>query len=114
MTKLITIFTIMLTLAACAVTQTATRPGIEISPGQIAVINETDSLGAIYIGDKAGNFLKLEIDPGEVWISPSFRGRPHVRIYYGEHFEEYLLMTGLKYRLYQDIRKNRLDIRMIR
>jgi len=104
----------MLTMFGCALTQPALKSGIEISTGQIAVINETDSIGAIYLGDEAGNFFKIEISPGEVWISPSFRGRPHVRVYHGERYEEYLLMTGLKYRLYWDNRKKRVDIRMIR
>jgi len=114
MLKFFSIGVFGLLLAACAATQTFLRPGTDVAPGQIAIINQTDSIGSIHIGDGSGMFFKVDIDAGETWISPAFRGRPHIRVYNGERFEEYLLMTGLQYKLYWDRRKNRLDIKMIR
>lgn len=106
---------VFIVLVSCSSVQYNSKPGTSVSFGQIAIINETDNVHFLYIGAEPSEMYRIDIEPGRTWISPSFNGRPHVRLYYNqEHFEEYLLMTGLIYHLYFDNRKKRTDIKMIR
>jgi hypothetical protein len=115
MKKYFPVIAVFIILVACASVQDISKPGTSVSPGQIAIINETDSIHFLYIGAESSEMYRIDIEPGETWISPSFNGRPHVRLYYNEErFEEYLLMPGLIYHLYFDRRKNRTDIKMIK
>lgn len=102
-------------LVACASVQEISKQGTSISPGQIAIVNETDTTHSLFIGAESAEMYRIEIEPGETWISSSFNVRPHVRLYYTEkRLEEYLLMPGLFYHLYFDKRKKRTDIKLIR
>ena len=102
-------------LVACASVQEISKQGTSISPGQIAIVNETDTTHFLFIGAESTEMYRIDIEPGETWISPSFNGRPHVRLYYNEErFEEYLLVPGLFYHLYFDNRKKRTDIKLMR
>jgi uncharacterized protein YcfL len=104
-----------LLLVACASVQDISNKGSLISPGQIIIINETDTTQFLFIGAESAEMYRIDIEPDETWISPSFNGRPYVRLHYSEErFEEYLLMPGLFYHLYFDKRKKRTDIKMMR
>ncbi len=105
------LFSVLL-LSSCASMQELSKHGITISPRQIAVINETDSLQLFFIGEESEHLFETRIEPGQTWISHDFSGRPHIRLYVGGKYEEYLLMPGLLYRLYWDNRKRRPDIKM--
>jgi uncharacterized protein YcfL len=115
MNKYFSVIIGLILLSACASVQEISKQGTSISPGQIAIINETDTSHFLYIGAESSAMNRIDIEPGDTWISPSFNGRPHVRLYYSEErFEEYLLMPGLFYHLYFDYRKKRTDIKLLR
>jgi hypothetical protein len=101
-----------LLISSCASMQDISKHGITISPHQVAVINETDSVQVFFIGEESDDLFETRMEPGKTWISPGFSGRPHIRLYIGEKYEEYLLMPGLLYRIYWDNRKKRPDIKM--
>ena len=101
-----------LLLTSCASMQDMSKHGITVSPHQVAVINETDSLQVFFIGEESDDLFETRMEPGQTWISPNYTGRPHIRLYIGEKYEEYLLMPGLLYRIYWDNRKKRPDIKM--
>lgn len=115
MKKFFSVIVAFIILVACASVQDISQQGTSISPDQIAIINETDTTHFLYIGDESTEIYRIDIEPGEIWISQSFNSRPYVRLYYNEErFEEYLLMPGLFYHLYFDTRKKRTDIKLKR
>ena len=102
-------------LVACAAVQEISKQGASSFPGQIVIVNETDTMRFIYIGEESSEMYRINFEPGETWISPAFNGRPRVRLYYSEEgIEEYLLSPGLFYHLYFDKRKKRTDIKLMR
>jgi len=115
MKKYFPFIAVFIVVVACASVQDISKPGTTVSPGQIAIINETDSIHFLYIGAESSEMYRINFEPGETWISPAFNGRPSVRLYYSEEgIEEYLLSPGLFYHLYFDKRKKRTDIKLMR
>lgn len=112
MVKTVCLGFILAILSACLTGRGLTSYDPDLHAGQVAVINETSEIQEFFIGEDSENLYEVTVNPGDKWISPVFTGRPHIRIYDGEKFDEYLLMPGLPYRLYWDKKKNRPDIRM--
>ncbi len=83
-------------------------------PHKIMIINSTGRDQTILIGQNASLLSPVVIPDKEKWISPAFDHHPLVRVFTDETYQEYYLITGKKYRIYWDQRKQAHDIRIVR